>query len=176
VIVEFWSEPLRTEAKAMVGPGAYRPDPSAGIPALADVPQPEMVPYRRHAKRHVCPRGGPVAERDTQSPRTRHAWGHRDAWGPRALRVTSAPPDCTPWRQDGNAALSALAPPGSRDPHRVSELAVRLVVADGVPYRPARGHLWREHRVLVPCATIQNGGEAGEKRRRRAWTRTCLTG
>ena len=41
------------------------------------------------------------------------------------------------------------------------DLAVRLVVEDGLPYRPASGPLWRAPRVLVPCATSQNWGEAG---------------
>ena len=45
----------------MFGPGAYRPDPSAGITAPADVPQPESVPYSRHAIRQPCPRCGPPA-------------------------------------------------------------------------------------------------------------------
>ena len=39
--------------------------------------------------------------------------------------------------------------------------AVRLVVEDGLPYRPASWHLWRDHRVFVPFATIQNWVEAG---------------
>jgi integrase len=34
-------------------------------------------------------------------------------------------------------------------------LAVRLVVEDGLPYRIASWHLWRDHRVFVPFATIQ---------------------
>jgi len=40
----------------------------------------------------------------------------------------------------------------------------RLVVEDGVPYRPARWHLWRDPRVFVPHATIQNWVEAGGKK------------
>ena len=43
------------------------------------------------------------------------------------------------------------------------DLAVRIVVEDGVPYRPASWHLWRDHRVFVPFATIQNWVEAGKK-------------
>ena len=43
-------------------------------------------------------------------------------------------------------------------------LAVRLVVEDGLPYRPASWHLWRDHRVFVPFATIQNWVEAGGKK------------
>jgi hypothetical protein len=45
-------------------------------------------------------------------------------------------------------------------------MAVRLVAEDGLPYRPASWHLWRDHRVFVPFATIQNWVEAGEKRRK----------
>jgi transposase InsO family protein len=39
-------------------------------------------------------------------------------------------------------------------------MAVRLVVEDGLPYRPASWHAWRDHRVFVPWATIQNWVEA----------------
>jgi hypothetical protein len=43
---------------------------------------------------------------------------------------------------------------------------VRLVIEDGLPYRAASWHLWRDHRAFVPFATIQNWVEAaGEKRR-----------
>jgi hypothetical protein len=87
-----------------------------------------------------------------------------DLWCPRTLVITYAQHDCTKGRQDFNADLSDLAPPGSHSTHRVIDLAVRLVVEDGVPYRPARGHLWRDHRVFVPFATIQHWVEAGEKK------------
>jgi hypothetical protein len=43
-------------------------------------------------------------------------------------------------------------------------LAVRLVVEDGLPYRAASWHLWRDHRVFVPFATIQNWVEAAGKK------------
>src|SRR5207344_3130784 len=33
-----------TEDTAMFGPGAYRPDPTEGITAIADLPPPEIVP------------------------------------------------------------------------------------------------------------------------------------
>ena len=60
--------------------------------------------------------------------------------------------------------LSDLADPGCHYTRRVVHLAVRLVVEDGLPYRPASWHLWRDHRVFVPWATIQNWVEAtGEK-------------
>jgi hypothetical protein len=46
----------------------------------------------------------------------------------------------------------------------VIDLAVRLVVEDGLLYGPASWHLWRDHRVFVPFATIQNWVEAGGKK------------
>jgi hypothetical protein len=46
----------------------------------------------------------------------------------------------------------------------VIDLAVRVVVEDGLPYRPASWHLWRDHRVFVPFGTIQNWVEAGGKK------------
>src|SRR4029453_3420533 len=63
-----------------------------------------------------------------------------------------------------SADLSDLAPPGSHYTHRVISLTVRLVIEDGLPYRAASWHLWRDHRVFVPCATIQNWVEAGGKK------------
>jgi hypothetical protein len=50
--------------------------------------------------------------------------------------------------------------------HRVVALAVRLVIEDGLPYQAASWHLWRDHRVFVPFATIQNWVEAGGEKGR----------
>ena len=148
----------------MFGPGEYRPDPSEGITAPADLPPPESVPYRRTDLRHPCPRCGHSAYRDKQSHRTLHDVGTLDLWCPRDLVVTYSQHYCTQCRQYFNADLSDLAPPGSHYTHRVINLAVRLVVEDGLPYRPASWHLWRDHRVFVPFATIQNWVEAGGKK------------
>ena len=153
----------------MVGPGAYRPDPTEGMTALADWPPPELVPASRTSTRQACPRCGYQAYRDKHYQRTLHDWGTLDLWWPRELVVTDSQHSCTQCRKDLSADLAALAPPGSPSTHRVSALAVRLVVEDGVPSRPASWHLWRAHRVFVPCATLQNWGEAGGKK-----AQTCL--
>jgi hypothetical protein len=61
----------------------------------------------------------------------------------------------------------------------VIDLAVRIVVEDGLPYRPASWHLWRDHRVFVPFATIQNWVEAGGKKatvRQKANAASCRGG
>jgi transposase-like protein len=67
-----------------------------------------------------------------------------------------------------SADLTDVAPPGSHYTQRVITLAVRLVVEDGLPYRTASWHLWRDHRVFVPFATIQNWVEAAGKKKRDA--------
>ena len=148
----------------MFGPGAYRPDPSEGMTAIANLPQPEIIPYSRNDIRNACPRCGHVAYRDKQSRRTLHDLGNLDLWCPHDLVSTYSQHYCPKCRRYFNADLSDLAPPGSHYTHRVIDLAVRLVVEDGLPYRPASWHLWRDHRVFVPFATIQNWVEAGGKK------------
>jgi hypothetical protein len=167
---------LRPEGHTRCGPGAYRPDPSAEITAPADLPPPASVPYSRHDLRHPCPRCGPSASRDQPSHRTRQEVGNLDGGWPRALRVTYAQPSWTKWRQDLRADLSALAPPGRQDPHRVLELAVRIGGEAGGPDRPARWHRWRAHRVVGPCATSQTWGEAGGKKAQSRMDTACLDG
>jgi hypothetical protein len=148
----------------MFGPGAYRPDPTEGITAIADLPPPEIVPARRTYTRQACPRCGHQAYRDKQYQRTLHDLGNLDLWCPRDLVVTYSQHYCTQCRKYFHADLSDLAPPGAQYTHRVMDLAVRLVVEDGLPYRPASWHLWRDHRVFVPFATMQNWVEAGGKK------------
>jgi hypothetical protein len=60
--------------------------------------------------------------------------------------------------------LSDIAACGSHYTNAVVELAVRIVVEDGLPYREASWHLWRDHRVFVPFSTIQNWIEASGKK------------
>jgi hypothetical protein len=68
---------------------------------------------------------------------------------------------CSKCRKYFNADMIDLAHPGSHYTRRVVDTAVRLVVEDGLPYRAASWSLWRDHRVFVPYATIQNWVEAG---------------
>ena len=64
--------------------------------------------------------------------------------------------------------MTDLAAPGSHSTKRVVDTAIRLVIEDGLPYRAASWGLWRDHRVFVPYATIQNWVEdGGEKAQRR---------
>ena len=148
----------------MFGPGAYRPDSTEGMPAIADLPPPEIVPARRPSTRQACPRCGSQAYRDKQYPRTLPDLGHLDLWCRQDRVVTYAQPSGTKCRKSFHADLSELAPPGGHYTHRVIARAVRLVVEDDLPYRPASGPLWRDHRVFVPLATMQTWGEAGGKK------------
>src|ERR687892_684838 len=72
-------------------------------------------------------------------------------------------PEC---RKCFTADMSDYALPKAHYTHRVISLAVRLVVEDGLAYQPASWHLWRDHRVFVPFATIQNWVEGGGKKGR----------
>ena len=65
---------------------------------------------------------------------------------------------------DLSVDLSNLALPKCLYTRRVQDLAVRLVAEDGLPYQAASWHLWRDHRVFVPYATIQNWVEAAGKK------------
>src|SRR4029078_1744277 len=94
---------------------------------------------------------------------------------PHDIRLTYSQHYCSRCRKYFNAETSDLAPPGSHYTHRVIDLAVRLVVEDNLPFRVASWHLWRDHRVFVPYATIQNWVEAAGGKRRRPTLRR-LTG
>jgi hypothetical protein len=83
------------------------------------------------------------------------------------LLVAYSSHSCDQCKKHFHIDRTDVAPPGSHYTHRVIDLAVRVVVEDGVPYRPASWHLWRDHRVFVPFGTIQNWVEAGEKKAQR---------
>jgi hypothetical protein len=82
------------------------------------------------------------------------------------IHLTYSTHQCSSCRRCFNADMDDLALPKCQYTHHVQQRAVRLVIEDGLPYRAASWHLWRDHRVFVPFATIQNWVEAaGEKRR-----------
>src|SRR5258708_18565886 len=90
-----------------------------------------------------------------------------------AVSTGGGPPDTslpypqnpsTRCRRYSTADMSDLAAPKARYTQRVMALAVRLAVEDGMPYQTASWHLWRDQRVFVPFATIQNWVEARGKK------------
>jgi hypothetical protein len=152
----------------MFGPGEYVPDPTEGIVDVNALPRPTLVAYERNHDYTPCPRCGHLAYRHTCGQRTLHDLGDVSTGCPVELVVTYSSHYGAKCRTYFNVDLSDLALPGSHYTRRVTQLAVRLVVEDGWPYRPASGHLWRDHRVFVPFATIQNWTEAGGKKGARA--------
>jgi len=145
-------------------PGQYGPDRTEGITRVEDLPPPLVERRSRNYRRQSCPRGGRGCFRHNVGQRTLHEVGSRRRERPRLLQVVYSKQHCKRCALHFRADLSALAPPGSPYTHRVISLAVRSVVADGLPYRVAAWHLWRDHRVFVPFATIQNWVEAAGKK------------
>jgi len=86
---------------------------------------------------------------------------------PHELQITYSQHYCSVCAKYFNADLCDVAPPNGQYTHRVMTVAVRLVVEDSLPYRTASWQLWRDHRVFVPFATIQNWVEAGGKKSQR---------
>jgi hypothetical protein len=151
----------------MTGPGEYTADVSEGITRVEDLPKTKVIHRRRSFKKRKCPQCGHSAYRDKVFTRTLHDLGDLAADRPRDLVVTFSQHCCSRCHKYFHADLSDLADPKSLYTRRVVALAVRLVVEDGLPYRSASWHLWRDHRVFVPFATIQNWVEAGGKKGRR---------
>lgn len=148
----------------MVGPGAYCPDPAEGVTRPEDLPKPRVVQHSRNFTHRPCPRCGKSCYRDRVFTRTLHDVGDLISGRPREIVLTYSQHYCCKCHKYFNADASALAPPKSQYTQRVIGLAVRLVVEDGLPYETTSGHLWRDHRVFVPYATIHNWVEAGGKK------------
>jgi transposase len=147
-----------------LGPGAYVPDQT--FTRIEDLPEPKLVKHSRNYPLRACPQCGQAAPRHTVFTRHLHDLGDLVSGRPHELELTYSQHYCTPCAKYFNTDTSDLAPPRGQYTQRVMTVAVRLVVEDGLPYREASWQLWRDHRVFVPFATIQNwveaGGEKGE--------------
>jgi transposase len=148
----------------MSGPGVYVPDATEGITRVEDLPKPRIERRSRNYPCRRCPSCGHRAGRWGVAARTVHDLGDPRSGRPIDLHVRYSTHHCPACRLNFSADLSDLAPLKGHYTHRVQQTAVRLVVEDGLPYRMASWHLWRDHRVFVPWATLQNWVEAaGEK-------------
>ena len=145
----------------MPGPGEYVPDPTAGITNPKDLPEAKIVRRSRNFKRLACPRCGKACFRNRTCTRVLHDVGDLVTGKPRDIELLYSQHHCTKCKKFFDADTSEYSLPKARYTHRVVSLAVRLVVEDGLPYQAASWHLWRDHRVFVPFATIQNWVEAG---------------
>lgn len=150
----------------MEGAGQYVADVTEGITCVAELPEAKIVERSCNHRRRPCPGCGQSAYRDRAGRRTLHDVGDLVSGRPHEIHLIYSVHYCAQCRKYFNADMSGLAPPGSHYTHRVIDLAVRVVVEDGLPYRTASWQLWRDHRVFVPFATIQNWVEAGGKKGR----------
>ena len=132
-----------------------------GIKRTEDLPKTKVCIHSRNYRRRRCPHCGHSAYRDRRGRRTLHDLGNTLTGRPRDRVVLYSQHYCSRCRKYFNADSTDWADPGSHYTRRVVELAVRLIVEDGLPYRTAEWALWRDHRVFVPHATIQNWVEAG---------------
>jgi hypothetical protein len=151
-----------------MAPGRYTPDLTEGITRVADLPTPRLQCRSRNYRRRCCPWCGQAAYRHDVGYRKLHDLSTLQSGHPLDLFVVYSKHRCLCCGRTFSADLSDLAPPGSHYTNRVIDLAVRLLIEDGLPYRIASWHLWRDHRVFVPYATIQNWVEAAGKKCRRA--------
>jgi len=149
------------------GPGEEVPEITEGLSRREDLPAAKIKPRSRIYKKRPCPECGHSSSRDKIFARTLHDLGDLGANRPVDLGVRYSRPRCSSCHRYCKADLTDLADPGGHSTRRVVHWAVRLVVEEGLPDRTARGHLWRDPRVLVPFAPLPNWGEAGGKRSRR---------
>ncbi|MDP6718791.1 MAG: hypothetical protein QGF59_09095 [Pirellulaceae bacterium] len=152
----------------MAAPGKYLPDSMQGIERIEDLPPATIVKQHRNHRHARCPTCRHQSYRRRTMQRTLHDLGNPRSGRPRDLEMTYSQHYCSKCKNHFNVDMSDLATPGSHYTNRVVQTAIRLVVEDGLPYRSASWHLWREHRVFVPFATIQNWVEAGGKKGTRA--------
>ena len=149
-------------------PGEYVADRTEGITRVEDLPPPRIERRSRDYRHRRCPYCGRKARRCGRARRVLHDLGDARGGRPLDIHLTYSQHQCSSCRRCFSAAMDDLALPRCHYTHRVQQKAVRLVVEDGLPYRTASWHLWRDHRVFVPFATIQNWVEAAGKKRRRS--------
>ena len=148
----------------MFGPGEYVADETQGITRIEDLPKAKIIRRSRSYKRRPCPLCQHSAYRLRRATRTLHDLGDSLSGRPRDIILTHSQHRCPKCNHYFNADMEDLALPKCHYTHRVVSMAVHLVVEDSLPYRPASWHLWRDHRVFVPWATIQNWVEATGKK------------
>ena len=150
----------------MSGPGEYVPDPTEGVTNPEELPQPKVVVRSRNYAQCACPRCHHQCGRNNVVTRVLHDVGDLVAGRPRDIHLVYSQHYCPQCQKCFTADMSDYAVPKAHYTHRVVSLAVRLVVEDGVPDQAASWHLWRDHRVFVPFATIQNWVAGGGKKGR----------
>src|SRR5262249_24102258 len=152
------------EGRAMFGPGEYVPDVTEGITSVTALPKPRYERRSRNYRARRCPRCGRRAGRYLVAHRTMHDLGDARCGHPIDLLITFSRHHSRHCHCFFAADLTDLPAPHGHYTCRVQQVAVRLVAEDNLPYQAASWHLWRDHRVFVPAATIQNWVEAAGKK------------
>ena len=148
----------------MSRPGEYVADPTEGIIHPNDLPPPKTQHRSRIRDKCRCPHCKYLARQNGLRERSLHHLGDHLSGRPVDIILRYSLHYCCKCKFHFSNDTTDLAPPKASYTHAVITLAIRLVVEDGLPYRSASWHLWRDHRVFVPFATIQNWVEAaGEK-------------
>ncbi len=148
----------------MVGPGEYVGSGTEGITPEKELPKARVLVYSRNYPRLPCPHCGRMAHRVRQFKRRLRDLGDLVCEVRREVLLTYSQHHCLGCGAYFEAELPPWVLPRCRYTRRVVTLALRLVVEDGLPYEAAAWHLWRDHRVVVPFATVQNWVEAGGKK------------
>jgi transposase len=140
----------------MSSSGKYIGDPTEGITHSNDLPIPKVQHRSRIRNKSRCPHCKYLARQHGIRQRSLHHLGDPHSGRPIEITLHYSIHYCCKCKTFFNVDMTALAPVKSDYTNAVIELAVRLVVDDGLPYRNASWHLWRDPRVFVPFATIQN--------------------
>jgi len=148
----------------MFGPGEYVGDDTEDITRVKDLPPAQVFICRRSYARLPCPGCGDIAHRVNQFERGLDDLGDLLTERRRRVQLTYSRHHCSGCGLYFHAELPFWVLPRGAYTRRVVNLAVRLVIEDGLPYRTASWHLWRDHRVFVPFATVQNWVESGGKK------------
>ena len=152
----------KAKRTSKLGPGEYKPD--IAFTRVEELPKPKIIKETRNEPVRPCPRCGTPARREHIYLRCLHEVGDLVSGRPQELQITYSQHHCQACDKYFSADLTDVAPPASHYTHRVIALALRVVVEDGLAYRNASWQLWRDHRVFVPFASIQNRVEAGGKK------------
>lgn len=140
----------------MPGPGEYVADRTEEITHVEDLSKAKVVRRSRNFPQRPCPRCERSCYCKRIVERTLRDVGDLVSERPRNIQLTYSQHYYCKCKRYFNVDTSDLAPLKSHYTYRVIAMAVRLVVEDVLSYRAASWHLWRDHRVFVPFATIQN--------------------
>lgn len=144
-----------------LGPGEYVLDASIQIKRVEDLPQPVIRVEDRVQAGCACPVCGTMSARTYIRSRKLYDIGDLTSGRPCRVTVMYSQHRCEECGKYFSVDTHDLAEDKMLYTRRVMSLAIWAVVEDRLPYREASWRLWRDHRVFVPFATIQNWVEAG---------------